>query len=75
MAKYGSGKPLMGPSNCSSRLRGHRGEDEHHCITLLNDHPEGGGMLINPRSIFWMRVEMEELPWTDIHFESIANPI
>lgn len=43
----------------------------HHVEqTLFRDSKDGEGLITNPRSILWMRVEMEEVPWFDILLKS-----
>lgn len=63
MAKYGFWEAVDGvPRIAFLDFEDIEGEDKHHYIDLLNDHHKGGGVLITPRSFFWMRVEKEELP-------------
>lgn len=38
-------------------------------MTLLDDHPEGEGLLINPQSILKMRVEKAVLLWSNLIFD------
>lgn len=50
------------------------GKNYHH-ITPFDDHPEGEGVTVAPWSIPHMKMTREELPWTEIRFESWLNPI
>lgn len=38
--------------------------------TPFMDHKEGDGIFINPRSILRMRIEMAEVPWTELKFKT-----
>lgn len=49
-------------------------EDKHHDYqTLFGDHPEGEGIIVDPRSILRMRIEKVEVPWSDLRFETKAQ--
>lgn len=45
-------------------------EDNHHYLTLFDDHMKGEDVLITPRIILMMGVKKRELPWTDLRLDA-----
>lgn len=45
-------------------------KDNHHFLTLFDDHPEGDCILINCRPIRGMSFKKYELPWANLWLES-----
>lgn len=51
-------------------------EDEHQVYqTLFEDHPEGDGLTVGPRSILRTVTEREEMSRSDLRFESQPKAI
>lgn len=52
------------------------GNEEHHYLSLFDNHPKGEGVLIGRRSILKLKIEREEMSWADVWLEAVAfDPI
>lgn len=64
------------PLTIPSAFKELEGNEDHHYLSLFNDHPKGEGVLIGPCSILRLKIAREEMSLADAGLEAKAfDPI